>query len=58
MKANKTMTGQAVPNHNIRNDKESKSNIDSATYNQALKQTNKQLNDKNHHIPINIKTEC
>jgi hypothetical protein len=48
MKANKTMRGQAVPNHR-RKDKESETNIDSAAHNQTLKQQ-KQLNDRNHHI--------
>jgi hypothetical protein len=52
MKAKKTMTGQAVPNHRRRRDKESESNIDSAAHNETLKQQ-KQLND----IPININTE-
>jgi hypothetical protein len=33
------------------------SNIDSAAHNQTLKQQ-KQLNDRNHHIPINTNTEC
>jgi hypothetical protein len=55
MKANKNMTGQEVPNHR-RKCKESESNIDSAVHNQTLKQQ-KQLNDRNHHIPININTE-
>jgi hypothetical protein len=40
MKANKTMRGQAVPNHRRRKDKESESNIDSAAHNQILKQQN------------------
>jgi hypothetical protein len=57
MKANKTMTGQAVPNHRIRKDKESESNIDSAAHNQTLKQQ-KQLNDRYHHIPVNSNIEC
>jgi hypothetical protein len=57
MKAKKTMKGQAVPNHRRRKDKESESNIDSAPHNQTLKQQ-KQLNDRNHHIPINTNTEC
>jgi hypothetical protein len=56
MKANKTMRGCAVSNHRRRKDKESESNIDSAAHNQTLKQ--KQLNGRNHHIPININTEC
>jgi hypothetical protein len=53
MKANKTVRGQAAPNHRRRKDKESESNIDSAAHNQTLKQQ-KQLNGKNHHIHINI----
>jgi hypothetical protein len=53
----KTMRRQAVPNHSRRKGKESESNIDSAAHNQTLKQQ-KQLNDRNHHIPININTEC
>jgi hypothetical protein len=57
MKAKKTMRGQAVPNHRRRKDKESKSNIDSAAHNQTLKQQ-KQLHDRNQHIPININAEC
>jgi hypothetical protein len=57
MKANKIMRGQATPNHNRRKDKESESNINSAAHNQTLKQQ-KQLNDRNHHILININTEC
>jgi hypothetical protein len=57
MKANKTTRGQAVSNHRKRKDKESENNIDLATHNQTLKQQ-KQLNDKNHHIPSNINTEC
>jgi hypothetical protein len=56
MKANKTMKGQAVPNHR-RKDKESESNTDSAAHNQTLKQQ-RQLNDRNHDIPINTNTEC
>jgi hypothetical protein len=57
MKANKTMREQAVPNYRRRKDKESESSTDSAAHNQILKQQ-KQLNDRNHHIPININTEC
>jgi hypothetical protein len=57
MKANKTMRVQAVPNHRRRKAKESESNIDLAAYNQTLTQQ-KQLNDRDHHIPININTEC
>jgi hypothetical protein len=57
MKANKTMRGQAVPNHRRRKDKESESNTDSAAHNQIFKKQ-KQLNDRNHHISMNINTEC
>jgi hypothetical protein len=57
MKANKTIRVQAAPNHRRRKDKESESNIDSGAHNQTTKQQ-KQLNDMNHHIPININTEC
>jgi hypothetical protein len=57
MKAKKTLKGQAVPHHWRRKDQESESNIDSAAHDQTLKQQ-KQLNDRNHHIPININTEC
>jgi hypothetical protein len=57
MKANKTMRGQAVPNHRRRKDKESESSTDSAAHNRTFKQQ-KQLNGRNHHIPININTEC
>jgi hypothetical protein len=53
MKPNKTMKGQAVPNHRRRKDKKVEINIDSAAHNQTLKQQ-RQLNDRNHHIPINI----
>jgi hypothetical protein len=52
MKANKTVRGQAVPNHRRRKDKESEGNTGSAAHNQTLKQ----LNHRNHHIPININT--
>jgi hypothetical protein len=57
MKANKTMRRQATQNHRRRKDKGSQSNTDSAAYNQTLKQQ-KQLNDMNYHIPININNEC
>jgi hypothetical protein len=57
MKANKTVRGEVVPNHRRKKDKESESNIDSTAHNQTLKQQ-KQLNDRNHHISININTEC
>jgi hypothetical protein len=50
------MRGKAAPNHKRRKDKESDSNIDSAAHNHTLKQQ-KQLHDRNYHIPINISTE-
>jgi hypothetical protein len=55
MKANKTLKGQAIPNHR-RKDKESENNIDSDAHKQTLK-PQKQVNDRNHHIPINTNTE-
>jgi hypothetical protein len=54
MTANKTMKGQAVPNHRRRKGKKVESNIDSTARNQTLKQ----LNDRNHQTPINTNTEC
>jgi hypothetical protein len=57
MKANKTTRGQAVSNHRRRKDKESESNTDSTAHNQTLKQQ-KQLNDRNHHTPVNTNSEC
>jgi hypothetical protein len=49
--------GQAAQNQRRIKDKESENNIDSGAHNQTLKQQ-KQLNDRNHHIPINFNTEC
>jgi hypothetical protein len=57
MKSNKTMKGQAVPNHRRKKGKKVVSNIDSAAHNETLKQQ-KQLNDRNYHILINSNTEC
>jgi hypothetical protein len=57
MKSNKTMKGQAIPNHRRRKGKKVKSNIDSVTHNQTLNQQ-RQLNDRDHHILINTNTEC
>jgi hypothetical protein len=57
MKANKTMKGQAIPNHRRRKGKKVKNNIDSAAHNQTLKQQG-QLHDRNHHVVINTNTEC
>jgi hypothetical protein len=45
MKANKTMKGQAVPNHRRRKGKKVEGNIDSAAHNQIFKQQ-RQLNDR------------
>jgi hypothetical protein len=56
MKVNKTMGTQATPNHR-RKDKESERNMDSSAHDQTLKQDT-QLNDRKHHITININTEC
>jgi hypothetical protein len=41
MKSNKTMRGQAIPNHRRQRDNEVESNIDSAAHNQTLKQQKK-----------------
>jgi hypothetical protein len=57
MKANKTTRGRAVSNHRRRKDTESESISDSSAHNQTLKQQ-KQLNGRNHDIPININNEC
>jgi hypothetical protein len=56
VKANKTTEGQAVPNHRRRKGKKVERNIDLTAQNQTLKQL-RQLNDRNHHIPINTNTE-
>jgi hypothetical protein len=52
MKADKTMKGQAIPNHRKRKGKKVESKTDSASHNQT------QLYDRNHNIPINTNTEC
>jgi hypothetical protein len=57
MKTHKTKKGQAVPNHRRRKGKKVESNIDLAAHNQTLKQQ-RQLNERNHHIPTNTNTEC
>jgi hypothetical protein len=57
MKGNKTMKGQAVPNHRRRKDKKVKSNTESATHNQTLNQQ-RQQHDRDHHILINTNTKC
>jgi hypothetical protein len=57
MKANKTMRRQAAPNLRRTKGKKVETNIDSAAHNKTLK-LQKQLNDRNHYIPINVNTEC
>jgi hypothetical protein len=52
----KNMKVLAIPNHRRRKGKKVESNIDSAAHNQTLKQQ-RQLNDRDHHIPINTNTE-
>jgi hypothetical protein len=56
-KSKQNMKSQTVPNYRRRKGKKVESNIDSAAHNQTLKQQ-KQLNVRNHHIPINTNTEC
>jgi hypothetical protein len=57
VKANKIMEGQAVPKQRRRKSKKVESNKDLASHNQTLKQP-RQLNDRNHNIPINTNTQC
>jgi hypothetical protein len=49
------MKGQAVPNYWKRKSKKVENTIDLATHNQTLTQL-RQLNDRNHLIPINTNT--
>jgi hypothetical protein len=56
MKAYKTKKGQEVPNHRRRKGKKVESNIDLDAHNQTIKQQ-RELNDRNHHIPINTNTK-
>jgi hypothetical protein len=56
VKANKTMKGKAIPNHRRRKGKKVENNIDSAKHNQTLKQQ-RQLHDRDHHIPINTNAD-
>jgi hypothetical protein len=55
VKANKIMKRQATPKHR-RKRKKVESNTDSAKHNQILEQQ-RHLNDRDHHIPININTK-
>jgi hypothetical protein len=57
MKANITTKGQEVLNLMRRTSKHSKSRNELAAHTQILKKL-KQLNGRNHHIPINTNTEC
>jgi predicted translin family RNA/ssDNA-binding protein len=57
MKTNRTTKGEEVLKLMRKIDKYSKSSIELVAYTQILKQQ-KQLNGKNHHISININTEC
>jgi hypothetical protein len=50
------MSGQEVSKHRRRKDKESERSIDSTAHNRTLTQQ-KQLNGRNHQIPININTK-
>jgi hypothetical protein len=50
------MQGQEVLNF-MRTDKHSESSIESETQTQILKQQ-KELNGRNHHIPLHTNTEC
>jgi hypothetical protein len=59
MKANKTIRRQEAQNYRRRKDKESEHNINSAAHSQILNNNKKNhVNDRNHHILININTEC
>jgi hypothetical protein len=49
------MKGQAAPNYRKRKSKKIESNINLATHKKTFKQL-RQLNDRNHHIPISTNT--
>jgi hypothetical protein len=51
------MKGQEVLNFRGKTDKYLESSIELAAHNQILKQQ-KELNGRNHHIPINSNTKC
>jgi hypothetical protein len=55
VKPNITMKGQAAPNYRKRKSKKVENNLNLGTHNQMFKQL-RQLNDRNHHIPISINT--
>jgi hypothetical protein len=54
---NESMQNHKRTGSTRRKGKKVESNIDLAAHNQTLKQQ-RQLNDRNHHIPINTNTEC
>jgi hypothetical protein len=49
------LTGQAVPNHRKSKSKKVESNLNLGKHNQTFKQL-RQLNGRNHHIPISTNT--
>jgi hypothetical protein len=55
VKPSLTMKGQAAPNHRKRKSKTVENNLNLGTHNQTFKQL-RQLNDRNHHIPISTNT--
>jgi hypothetical protein len=57
VKANKNHERAGIPNHWRRKGKKVENNSDSAAHNQPPNQQ-RQLNDRNHHIPISTNTEC
>jgi hypothetical protein len=57
VKPNLTMKRQAAPDHRKRKGKKVESNLNSGTLNQTFKQL-RQLNDRNHHIPISTNAYC
>jgi hypothetical protein len=54
---NKSMQNHERAGSTKPQEKKVESNIDVAAHNQILKQQ-RQLNDRNHHIPTNTNTEC
>jgi hypothetical protein len=55
VKPNITMKRQAATNQRKRKSKKAESNLNVGTHNQTFKQL-RQLNDRNHHIPISTNT--
>jgi hypothetical protein len=56
MKVNKIPRRQETSNHKRRKGKKSDRSIDLTTHNKIFKEQ-KEVHDKNHHIPVNINTE-